>query len=258
MELIPAIDLSDGHCVRLYQGRFDKVTHYPVAPAELAGRYRDAGARWLHVVDLDGARRGTPANTATIAAILAASDIRVQVGGGLRDLAAVEAQLAAGAERVVIGSLAVREPATVTTWLQQLGPERIVLALDVRLAEGVPMTLTHGWTEASASTLWEVIEGFLPHGLRHVLCTDVELDGAMQGPNLTLYRECCNRYPTLAVQASGGVRDAADLAALAGTGAAGAISGRALLEGTLPLDGLEAFLPDHGLAPLPASGDSAC
>ncbi|MCC5860596.1 MAG: 1-(5-phosphoribosyl)-5-[(5-phosphoribosylamino)methylideneamino]imidazole-4-carboxamide isomerase [Gammaproteobacteria bacterium] len=258
MELIPAIDLNEGQCVRLYQGRFDEVTHYPVAPAALARRYRDAGARWLHVVDLDGARYGTPANTATIAAILAASDIRVQVGGGLRTLEAVETQLAAGAERVVIGSLAVREPATVGAWLERLGPERIVLALDVRLVDGVPMTLTHGWTEASASSLWQVLDGFLPHGLRHVLCTDVELDGAMQGPNLTLYRECCNRYPTLAVQASGGVRDAEDLAALAGTGAAGAISGRALLEGALPLEGLEAFLPDHVPAPQHAAGDPAC
>lgn len=258
MELIPAIDLNDGRVVRLYQGRFDEVTHYPVSPAALAKRYRAAGARWLHVVDLDGARHGRPANTDTIAAILQASDIQVQVGGGLRSLEAVEAQLAAGSARVVVGSLAVREPATVKEWIARFGPERIVLALDVRQVDSVPMTLTHGWTEASSASLWEVIDGFMPDGLQHVLCTDVELDGAMQGPNLGLYRECCQRYPSLAVQASGGIRHAEDLAALASTGATGAISGRALLEGALALEGLEAYLPDHPAAPSTSPGAHAC
>jgi len=245
MELIPAIDLSDGGCVRLYKGRFDQVTHYDFTPTELAVRYRQAGARWLHVVDLDGARSGVPANTATITSIIEASDMRVQVGGGLRTLAAVQAQLQAGASRVVIGSLAVRESAQVIEWMRTLGPERIVLALDIRHIDGVPMLMTHGWTEASTMSLWQALDLYLAQGLQHLLCTDIELDGAMQGPNLALYRACCERYPTLSVQASGGVRDAQDLYALADTGASGAISGRALLEGALPLDGLEAFLPDH-------------
>ncbi|MCC5869410.1 MAG: 1-(5-phosphoribosyl)-5-[(5-phosphoribosylamino)methylideneamino]imidazole-4-carboxamide isomerase [Gammaproteobacteria bacterium] len=243
MQLIPAIDLSVGRCVRLYKGRFDEVTHYDVAPTALAKQYSDAGAAWLHVVDLDGARTGTAANAKTISAIIEASSLRVQVGGGLRSLAAVEAQLAAGASRVVIGSLAVREPEQVIDWMARLGPERIVLALDIRYIDGEPMIMTHGWTQASAMSLWQALDRYLEHGLVHLLCTDVDLDGAMQGPNLALYRQCCERYPTLAVQASGGVRDARDLHALATTGAAGAISGRALLEGKLVLEGLDAFLP---------------
>lgn len=253
MELIPAIDLSQGRVVRLYQGRFDEVTWYEHSPAELARRYREAGARWLHVVDLDGARTGEPANSDTIAAILAASDIRVQVGGGLRTLAAAETQLAAGASRVVIGSLAIRAPDTVIGWLDRLGPERVVLALDIRYLDGMPVPMSHGWTAASGGSLWQALDRFMPRGLQQLLCTDVDLDGAMQGPNLALYRECCQRYPDLSVQASGGVRHAADLAALAETGARGAISGRALLEGALPLEGLEDYLPDHG-----RSGGPAC
>ena len=243
MPLIPAIDLSEGRCVRLYKGRFDEVTHYPAHPSALAQQYADAGARWLHVVDLDGARTGTAANSRTISAIISASTLSVQVGGGLRSLDAVQAQLDAGASRVVIGSLAVREPEKVTDWMRLLGPERIVLALDIRYDAGEPMIMTHGWTQASTMTLWQALERYLDHGLSHLLCTDIDLDGAMQGPNLALYQQCCDRYPQLYVQASGGVRDARDLQALAETGAAGAISGRALLEGKLVLEGLSAFLP---------------
>lgn len=246
MQLIPAIDLSEGRCVRLYKGRFDEVTHYDVAPAELAQQYSDAGAAWLHVVDLDGARTGTSANTRTIAEIIAASSLRVQVGGGLRSLDAVQAQFDAGASRVVIGSLAVREPEQVIEWMARLGPERIVLALDIRYIDGEPMIMTHGWTQASAMSLWQALDRYLEHGLQHLLCTDIDLDGAMQGPNLALYQQCCERHPALAVQASGGVRHAQDLHALAATGAAGAISGRALLEGKLVFAGLEAFLPASG------------
>lgn len=243
MQLIPAIDLSEGRCVRLYKGRFDEVTHYDVLPTALATQYSEAGAAWLHVVDLDGARTGTAANAQTISDIIAASSLRVQVGGGLRSFAAVQAQLAAGASRVVIGSLAVREPEQVIDWMGRLGPERIVLALDIRFIDGEPMIMTHGWTQASAMSLWQALERYLAHGLQHLLCTDIDLDGAMQGPNLGLYQQCCERYPALAVQASGGVRDARDLHALAATGADGAISGRALLEGKLVLEGLDAFLP---------------
>ncbi len=243
MELIPAIDIRDGRCVRLLRGDFDRETRYDFDPVELAVRYRDAGARWLHVVDLDGAKAGRPQNLPLIARMRDASGLEIQLGGGLRTRADLGAALAI-AQRAVVGSLAVTEPATVTAWLDELGGERLTLALDVRLgADGTPMVATHGWTQASAVTLAEAVERYLAHGLRHVLCTDIERDGALSGPNVALYADCVRRWPEVAFVASGGVRDARDLEALARAGVAGAVSGKALLEGRLKPEEMKPFLP---------------
>jgi phosphoribosylformimino-5-aminoimidazole carboxamide ribotide isomerase len=243
VELIPAIDLRDGRCVRLLQGDFERETRYSFDPVELAVRYRDCGARWLHVVDLDGAKRGESVNLALIARMKAASGLEIQLGGGIRSRAGLEAALEIAA-RAVIGSLAVTEPETVGTWLEQLGGDRITLALDVRLdGDGTPSLATHGWTRASGLTLAAAIERYASHGLRHVLCTDIDRDGAMTGPNVDLYAGCVRRWPEIAFQASGGVRDAADLAALAAVGVAAAVSGKALLEGKLTPQEMKPFLP---------------
>jgi phosphoribosylformimino-5-aminoimidazole carboxamide ribotide isomerase len=243
MELIPAIDIRGGRCVRLLRGDFDRETRYDFDPVELAVRYRDAGARWLHVVDLDGAKRGQPQNLALVEQMRDASGLKIQLGGGLRTRADVEHALSI-AERAVIGSLAVTEPTTVGAWLDELGGERLTLALDVRLGpDGTPTVATHGWTRGSAVTLAEAVERYLAHGLRHVLCTDIDRDGALGGPNLDLYSNCVRRWPDVAFVASGGVRDARDLAALARVGVAGAVSGKALLEGTLTPEEMKPFLP---------------
>jgi phosphoribosylformimino-5-aminoimidazole carboxamide ribotide isomerase len=243
MELIPAIDIRDGRCVRLLKGDFERETRYAVDPIELAGRYREAGAGWLHVVDLDGAARGEPVNLDLIARIQASTDLKVQLGGGARNRASLERVLAV-ADRVVIGSLAVSEPDRVAGWLEEFGAERFTLALDVRLdADGTPLLATHGWTRATTLTLAAAIERFLPVGLRHVLCTDIDRDGALTGPNVDLYRDCVQRWPGIALQASGGVRDAGDLTALAAAGVAAAVSGKALLEGRLTLEEMRPFLP---------------
>jgi phosphoribosylformimino-5-aminoimidazole carboxamide ribotide isomerase len=244
MELIPAIDLKAGRCVRLYKGRFDEVTRYDVDPLELARRYSELGAAWLHVVDLDGARDGQPGNAGIVRDILAETSLSVQVGGGVRSRASVETLLECGASRVVVGSKALNSPREVTHWIEDFGTERIVLALDVRVDGDVPAVLVHGWTQQSSHTLWDAIDLYQDAGLQHVLCTDVDRDGAMEGPNFELYRESCRRYPDLAVQASGGVRDAADLEALAATGATAAISGRALLDGALDDTEVLPFLPN--------------
>ena len=243
MELIPAIDLYQGRCVRLYKGRFDAVTHYDRDPVELARDYAAAGARWLHVVDLDGARDGRPGNAEVITRILDAAPLAVQVGGGLRTRDAVDTMLAAGASRVVVGSVAVREPDTVRGWLDALGGERVVLALDVRFDGDTPRLLTDGWTADSGLALDEVVDGYRASGLRHVLCTDVERDGALEGPAVALYAHGHTRFPDIAWQASGGVRDTSDLAALRAAGAAAAISGRALLDSRLALEDVTDFLP---------------
>ena len=243
MELIPAIDLRNGRCVRLLKGDFDRETRYEVDPVELAARYRDFGARWLHVVDLDGAAAGEPANLAVVDAIREAAGLKIQFGGGVRSREVLEHVLGF-VDRVVIGSLAVTRPEQTAEWLVEVGPERLTLALDVRLgADGTPFVATHGWTRASELTLEQAVAVYLPVGLRHVLCTDIDRDGAMSGPNVALYRDCVVRWPSLAIQASGGVRDGADLAALTEAGVAAAVSGKALLEGKLSDKELRSFLP---------------
>jgi phosphoribosylformimino-5-aminoimidazole carboxamide ribotide isomerase len=243
MELIPAIDLRNGSCVRLFKGDFAQETRYAVEPLELARRYRDAGARWLHIVDLDGAKRGAPVNLELVARMRAAAGINVQFGGGIRDRASLEQALGT-VDRVVIGSLAVTAPDDVEGWLAEFGAHRLTLGLDVRLdAEGTPLIATHGWTRASDFTLAAAIERFGRAGLRHVLCTDIDKDGALSGPNIALYRDCVARWPGIDFIASGGVRDAGDLAALAATGVAAAVSGKALLEGKISTEELRPFLP---------------
>ncbi|HEY9182887.1 MAG TPA: 1-(5-phosphoribosyl)-5-[(5-phosphoribosylamino)methylideneamino]imidazole-4-carboxamide isomerase [Gammaproteobacteria bacterium] len=239
--IIPAIDLRGGRCVRLFKGDYDQETRYPVDPVELAAHYRDLGAQWLHVVDLDGAKRGEPVNLELIRR-MHATGIAVQLGGGIRSRSNLERALPV-ASRVVIGSLAVSDPDLVTAWLRELGPERFTLALDVRLtADGTPMIATHGWTRASTLTLADAIDGYAAVGLRHVLCTDIDRDGALSGPNMALYRDCVGRWPDIAFQASGGVRHLADLEALAAVGVAATVSGKALLEGKLKPEEIGPFL----------------
>ncbi|HSC15370.1 MAG TPA: 1-(5-phosphoribosyl)-5-[(5-phosphoribosylamino)methylideneamino]imidazole-4-carboxamide isomerase [Gammaproteobacteria bacterium] len=242
MELIPAIDLRDGRCVRLLQGDFDRETRYSVDPIELAEQYRELGARTLHVVDLDGAKEGVPVNLPVIRRMRAAAGVDVQLGGGIRARASLEDALEV-AGRAVIGSLAVSDPSLVTSWLTEFGPERLTLALDVRLApDGTPMIATHGWTRASTLSLGAALDRFAAAGLKHVLCTDIERDGALSGPNVELYRDCVRRWPGIEFQASGGVRDVGDLRALAATGVAATVSGKALLEGRLKPEEIRPFL----------------
>jgi len=243
MLLIPSIDLRGGHCVRLLRGDFAAETRYDLEPHELLGRYRALGASWLHIVDLDGARDGQLANRALLLRLASQRAVNLQVGGGVRSRAVVDDLLRNGVDRVVVGSAAVEEPAAVAEWIAEFGAERVCLAFDVRAdAGGTPLVQTHGWTQATTLSLWDAVAGFLPAGLRHVLCTDVERDGAMAGPSLALYAEAVKRFPDVRWQASGGVRDAADLAALAATGVASAISGKALLEERIGADELRAFL----------------
>jgi phosphoribosylformimino-5-aminoimidazole carboxamide ribotide isomerase len=242
MVLFPAIDLRDGRCVRLLKGDFARETRYDVDPVALASEYAELGARWLHVVDLDGAKRGEPTNLALIERMRSTAGVEVQVGGGIRTRTSLEQTLAV-AGRVVIGSLAVSDPELVAAWLVEFGPERVTLAIDVRLdKEGIPLVATHGWTRSSTLTLAAAIERYAAAGLRHVLCTDIDRDGALAGPNTDLYRDSVARWPHIAFQASGGVRDAADLAALAATGVAATVAGKALLEGRLQPKEMRPFL----------------
>jgi phosphoribosylformimino-5-aminoimidazole carboxamide ribotide isomerase len=244
MQLIPSIDLRGGRCVRLLKGDFSTETRYEIDPLALLQHYHALGARWLHIVDLDGARDGLLANRHLIASFAAEGSIALQVGGGVRSAAVVADLFGAGVARVVVGSAAVDDPQAVESWLGQYGAERVCLAFDVRLnGAGVPLLHTRGWREVTGITLWQAIDRFAAAGLKHVLCTDIERDGALSGPNVALYRECAQRYPQLHWQASGGVAGGADLQALADAGASAAISGKALLEQRISIEELRPFLP---------------
>ena len=242
MEVIPAIDLLNRQCVRLFQGDFSRVTVYSDDPIELARRYRDAGLHRLHVVDLDGARTGSPQNMELITAMASHVGLAVQAGGGLRDLDRALALRAAGADRVVVGSIAAEQPDTALDWLDVLGAEHMVLAFDVRVTNNEdPAVLTRGWVKDSGRSLWALLERFCARGARHFLCTDVAQDGTLAGPNLTLYRECTRRFPAASIIASGGVGSLGDLHKLAETGAAAVVTGKALLDGRLTLEEIESF-----------------
>jgi len=243
--LIPSIDLRGGHSVRLLNGDFAAETRYELEPHELLARYQRLGASWLHIVDLDGARDGTPINRSIIHQLAGQRALQLQVGGGLRELGALDDLLTHGVARVVIGSAAVEQREQVAGWLRTFGPERVCLAFDVRLdAQSVPRLRIRGWQQQSALSLWDAVAAFAADGLRHVLCTDIERDGALTGPNLALYSEALRRFPQLQWQASGGIGSGADLVALAAHGVASAISGRALLEERISLQELRPFLPN--------------
>ena len=232
--VIPAIDLRGGNVVRLRQGDYSQQTSYRVEPLTLAHEYAAAGATWLHVVDLDGARAGNLANLRTITA-LAGGRLSVQAGGGVRGDDDVERLLDAGVSRVVVGSVAIRDPERVAGWLARHGAERICIALDTRNEAGRWRLPSAGWTENESATLDDLAPRYAAAGAKHLLCTDIARDGMLAGPNVELYRHVRELAPALALQASGGVRDVADIRAVRDAGAAGVVLGRSLLEGHLTL-----------------------
>jgi len=242
MKIIPAIDLKDGKCVRLFQGDFEQTTEYSSNPAAIGERFSELDVDDLHIVDLNGARTGTQQNHRIVAEIAGKSGLAVQLGGGIRTRDDVASWLSNGVTRCVVGSVAVNDPQTVASWFREFGADAIVLALDVKLdRDGTPGLTTQGWTEESGVTLWDCIDAYADAGVKHVLCTDVSRDGAMTGPNFELYVEILNRYPTLKLQASGGVRNIDDLELLRELGLPAAITGRALLDGEITKAEVAAF-----------------
>ena len=236
MLIYPAIDLKDGCCVRLSQGRFDEATVYDPDPFGPLAAFEAAGAAWVHVVDLDGAKAGRPAQHATIRRMAVETTLKLQTGGGVREAAHVESLLDAGVARVVVGSAAVERPDQVRSWIERFGVEAVCLALDVRDGPAGPEVAVRGWTQGSGVTLDAALNLYPPGALRHILVTDVSRDGVLSGPNVELVREIAAARPDLAVQASGGVAAVDDLKVLRIAGAAGAIVGRALYERRFTLE----------------------
>lgn len=230
--IIPALDLIDGNVVRLHQGDYGQQRDYGSDPLPRLQDYQAQGAEVLHLVDLTGAKDPAARQIPLLQKLLAGVSVPVQVGGGVRTEQDVEALLEAGAARVVVGSTAVKSPALVQSWFKRFGADALVLALDVRIdAEGNKQVAVSGWQETSGTTLEQLVDDFLPFGLKHVLCTDISRDGTLAGSNVELYQEVCARFPQVAFQASGGIGGLDDIAALRGSGVKGVIVGRALLEG---------------------------
>lgn len=230
--IIPAIDLIDAHVVRLYQGDYEQKTQYELDPVEVVHDYADQGATWLHIVDLTGAKDTSKRQLELIKSMVDTKRMQFQAGGGIRSEEEVAQLLETGVSRVVIGSLAVKQPELVKSWVEKYGPERIVLALDININEsGEKLIATHGWQENSGVALEGLLEDFATVGAKHVLCTDISRDGTLQGANTELYQEMAARFPNVSWQASGGIGRINDIEALKPTNVGGVILGRALLEG---------------------------
>ena len=231
MILYPAIDLKDGQCVRLYKGAMEQATVFNDDPAAQARAFADQGAEWLHLVDLNGAFAGKPVNAAAVEGILAAVSIPCQLGGGIRDMATIEAWLSKGLRRVILGTVAVENPALVREAARAF-PGQVAVGIDARNGR----VATKGWAEETDVQVTELAKAFEDAGVAAIIYTDIDRDGAMQGPNVTATADLA-RATSIPVIASGGVSSLADLVALKDSGAPldGAISGRALYDGKLDL-----------------------
>ncbi|GGN02510.1 1-(5-phosphoribosyl)-5-[(5-phosphoribosylamino)methylideneamino]imidazole-4-carboxamide isomerase [Shewanella xiamenensis] len=228
--IIPAIDLIDGKVVRLYQGDYGQQTTFDLSPLAQLQSYQDQGASWLHIVDLTGAKEPAKRQTTLIAKLTAGLSANIQVGGGIRTEEQVAELLSLGVKRVVIGSLAVKEPELVKGWFNKFGSEAICLALDVNINQnGEKIVAVSGWQNGGGKSLESIVEDFSQVGLKHALVTDISRDGTLTGANTALYRELSSRYPNIAWQASGGIATLEDVAAVRDSGAAGIIIGKALL-----------------------------
>jgi phosphoribosylformimino-5-aminoimidazole carboxamide ribotide isomerase len=230
MILYPAIDLKDGQAVRLVRGEMDQATVFNTDPAAQARSFQDAGCAWLHLVDLNGAFAGQPVNGAAVEAILAATDVPAQLGGGIRDLATIEMWLTRGIARVILGTVAVENPDLVRQAAAAF-PGKIAVGIDARKGR----VATKGWAEETDVMVTDLARQFEDAGVAAIIYTDIERDGAMGGPNVAATADLA-RATAIPVIASGGVSSLADLIALRDTGViAGAISGRALYDGALDL-----------------------
>lgn len=226
---IPAIDLIGGRCVRLAQGDYSRQTDYSPSPIEVAKAYRHMGYRRLHLVDLDGAKQGKPANLDVLQGIASATDLEVDFGGGVKTAADLEAVFSSGASAASLGSMAVESFPTVSQWIEKYGAERFIINADARDGK----ISTRGWTEATNLTVADLIEKYWPLGVRRWLCTDISRDGMLCGPNVELYKRIMAAFPDCRLIASGGVGSTADIRALDAAGIPAVVIGRAFYEGRI-------------------------
>lgn len=231
MNIYPAIDLYGGKAVRLLKGDYEKMTVYDGNPAAVAHQFAEAGAQFIHLVDLEGARTGETPNLDSIRRIIRETSLFAEVGGGIRDFASIETYLSAGVSRVILGTAAVTNEGFVAEAVKRYGNNAVAVGVDIR--DG--FVAIHGWTERSALTYQDFLKQLYEVGVKTVICTDISRDGAMRGTNLSLYYELARDYPALNIIASGGVSSLPDVRALADIGLYGAIVGKAYYTGAIDL-----------------------
>lgn len=234
MIIYPAIDLRDGKCVRLYKGDFATTKVYDETPSNMLAEYAKHGATWVHMVDLDGAKVGKVVQTDVVADLIKNSQLNIEVGGGIRSTEDVERLFAIGVKRVVVGSLSVSNPELVNQWFGRFGADAIVLALDCSLdSAGIPKIRTHGWQEEGKLSIYDVLANY-PNA-KHVLCTDIAVDGTLEGSNIHLYKQMLDKLPQIEIIASGGVGSLDDVRKLKEIGVHGVVVGKAIYEGKVDI-----------------------
>ena len=238
IELIPAIDIIGGRCVRLSQGDYERQTTYDAEPADMVKRFADCGVKRVHVVDLDGAKAAQPENLPTLEKMADVDGISIEWGGGLKTETAVRQVFDAGAAYAIVGSVAAKQPDLFTTWLNAFGAERMVLGADVR--EG--KVSVSGWQEDLNLGIEALIDTFQPHGLRQVICTDISRDGMLQGPSFDLYTQLQAAYPDIDFTVSGGISSMDDIRRLDSLKLCKVIIGKAIYEGRISLKEIETYI----------------
>lgn len=241
MELIPAIDLIDGRCVRLTQGDYADKKVYEQNPVDMAKMYADCGVRRLHVVDLDGAKAKEPCNLRVLEQLATETTLDIEWGGGIKSTDALRAAINAGANRVICGSVAVDNRELFAEWLQNYGAAHVILGADVRGRN----VATHGWLKESQVSIDEIIGWFLPFDLKQLICTDISKDGMLQGPNFPLYVELKESFPTVDTTLSGGISSMDDIRKAHELGLHSVIIGKAIYEGRITLKDLEQWLQNE-------------
>jgi phosphoribosylformimino-5-aminoimidazole carboxamide ribotide isomerase len=237
MQLIPAIDIINGKCVRLTQGDYDSVKVYNENPLEIAKQFEDAGLTRVHVVDLDGAKAGAVRNWKVLEAIASRTGLRIDFGGGIKTENDVTIVLDSGARWATIGSIAVKDEELFVEWIDKFGATSFILGADVK-DEKIAIS---GWLETTDIWIYDFIRKYLRHGLKQIFCTDVKKDGLLQGPSVKLYKNIITEFPSLHLIASGGVSSIKDLEDLAAIGCNAAIVGKAIYENRISLEELKDF-----------------
>lgn len=238
IEIIPAIDIIDGRCVRLSQGDYAQQTTYEADPVDMVKRYADSGVKRVHVVDLDGAKAAFPANLGLLERMAGVNGVNIEWGGGLKSDEAVRAALDSGATYAIVGSIAATSPDFFAAWLEQFGAERMVLGADVRAGR----VAISGWKEELDLSIDDLVKRFLPQGLTQTICTDISRDGMLQGPSFELYARLQNDYPTVDFTVSGGISSMADILRLDEMNLRKVIVGKAIYEGRIALKEIEQYI----------------
>lgn len=238
MEIIPAIDIIDGKCVRLTQGDYSQKTIYNENPLEVALQFESIGIKRLHLVDLDGAKLGKIVNYKVLEAIATKTSLSIDFGGGIKTDADIDTVFNYGADLATVGSIAVKNKVLFFSWIKKYGANKLFLGADVK-SEKIAIG---GWFETTDISIYDFIEENLAEGIQHVFCTDISKDGLLQGPSIDLYKKIINKFPTINLTASGGVSNTTDLIELKNMGCSAAIVGKAIYEGRITMNELKQFI----------------